>query len=324
MKNIVEQNSSMTENSHKERYQYEINPTSKNTSHSILLNYVSEYSVVLDVGCACGDMGMALKKYKNCTIYGFEYDERLINIAQKLNCYEKLHKVNLNELLENDYSQYIGFFDYIICGDVLEHLYYPKEILSILKKFLKENGYFLISLPNISNALIKAEILTDNFIYTDAGLLDRTHVHFFTHKTIPQFLADNNLLIEKFICTFNIIEFDNINPYLKINSSVRKYIFSKNNSYVYQYVMKIKHDNSISVNQCFIKNNILDRIGDNEILDIYKKQFLIGYKFYNNKKSCFSSIKHNGLLKTYKKIISYVKKNHKTLLLLLFSNGIIN
>lgn len=253
------------------KYHCTINTESENSSHSIILNYVTNDSTVLDVGCACGDMGYALKKYKNCTIYGFEYDKDSIVIANELKCYEELHQIDLNKLYKNSYKHYGGLFDYIICGDVLEHLYDPKEVLRVLRTFLKKDGYFIISLPNISNALIKAQILTDNFIYTDTGLLDRTHIRFFSHKTIPTFLAENNLLIEDFQCTYNFIESFDINPYMNIKSSIKQCIFKNKHSYIYQYVMKVKYNNSLNIKQCSEKNNVLSNILDSSILERVKK-----------------------------------------------------
>ena len=319
MKNINEKNISRTDSSHCEKYHCKIDPESKNDSHAILLNYVTNNSIVLDVGCACGDMGYALKKYKNCTIYGFEYDEKAIVIAEKLNCYKELHQIDLNNISNIDYKSYEGLFDYIICGDVLEHLYNPKEVLRVLQNFLKKDGYFLISLPNISNALIKAEILTDNFLYTDTGLLDRTHIRFFSHKTIPVFLAENNLLIEDVKYTFLIIESCGVDPYKEIKNQLKKYIFSNNNSYVYQYIMKIKYNNSLNIEQCIVKNMVLEYIDDNAMLSFYKneaedkfyikgnrvKNFIKNnvFNFMLNLKRCAVSVKIDGFIKTYKKII---------------------
>ena len=165
---------------------------------SIALRHINENTIVLDVGCACGDMGVALKKYKNAQIYGLEFNQESVKLAQETKAYEEVHQFNLDTLSENDFSQYKEKFDYIICGDVLEHLRYPRETLRILKTYLKENGYLIASIPNIAHMSIKANLLVNDFTYTPLGLLDETHIHLFTYKSIAEMLSNlglKNLLI---------------------------------------------------------------------------------------------------------------------------------
>lgn len=71
-------------------------------------------------------------------------------------------------------------FDYIILGDILEHLVEPEKLLKCLKSHLSDKGVIIASIPNILHFSAIGEILKGSFEYTDAGVLDRTHLRFFT------------------------------------------------------------------------------------------------------------------------------------------------
>ena len=76
------------------------------------------------------------------------------------------------------------FFDYIIFGDVLEHLREPEQILKKMESYLIPGGHIITSIPNIMNAQVIFELLHGYFTYQDSGILDRTHLRFFTEKEI--------------------------------------------------------------------------------------------------------------------------------------------
>lgn len=97
-------------------------------------------------------------------------------------------------------------FDYIIFGDVLEHLKYPYSLLEKFKNYLSEKGKFIISLPNVAHACVKSNLLIDNFNYTKYGILDDTHLRFFTYKTIAKEFANINLYIDMCFHTFGYKE----------------------------------------------------------------------------------------------------------------------
>lgn len=74
-------------------------------------------------------------------------------------------------------------FDVIIAGDVLEHLPRPGDLLSALKPLLKSDGTLLVSLPNVANVTVRASLAAGRFPYADRGILDRTHLRFYTRAT---------------------------------------------------------------------------------------------------------------------------------------------
>jgi predicted TPR repeat methyltransferase len=74
-------------------------------------------------------------------------------------------------------------FDVIVAGDVLEHLPRPGDVLPTLKRLLKSDGTLLVSLPNVANVTVRASLLAGRFPYADRGILDRTHLRFFTRAS---------------------------------------------------------------------------------------------------------------------------------------------
>lgn len=139
---------------------------------------------VLEIGCACGATLLEIKnRYKNCDLYGIELNERAANIAKsfaKVQC-ANIENVTL-DLNEN-------YYDYIIFADVLEHLYDPYRVLTNMKKYLKKNGKILASIPNIMHYSVLKNLINGNWHYEDAGILDRTHIRFFTLSEIDSMFA---------------------------------------------------------------------------------------------------------------------------------------
>jgi len=82
-------------------------------------------------------------------------------------------------------------FDIIVAGDILEHLPRPEELLSALKPLLKTDGALLVSLPNVANITVRLGLLFGRFAYTPRGILDRTHLRFFTRATGRTLLEQN-------------------------------------------------------------------------------------------------------------------------------------
>ena len=75
-------------------------------------------------------------------------------------------------------------FDYIIFGDVLEHLHNPLKTVVYCQRFLRENGHIIASIPNIQHISVMEGLMQGDFTYMESGLLDKTHIHFFTYNEI--------------------------------------------------------------------------------------------------------------------------------------------
>lgn len=217
-----------------------------NTPKGIFLSWVAEGSTVLDVGCACGDLGKALKDENGCVVQGLEYNNYSIEIAKQTNAYENIIQCDLNNYKEINISEK---FDYIVFGDVLEHIHSPKEVINYFKNSLKPEGEILISLPNLAHCSIKANLLLNNFDYTPIGILDETHLKHFTYKTIAEVLAFCNLKIIDYVPTYwaGIYGTQKNDPYKYLPSEISDFILSDKHSHVIQYVVasKISYDDNL-------------------------------------------------------------------------------
>ena len=124
------------------------------------------------------------------------------------------------------------------CADVLEHLRDPMRTLSILKTYLKPMGHIIASIPNVAHMSIKANLLVNDFTYTPIGLLDCTHIHLFTHKSIASGLAQVGLSVDQ--CKFTM-QYKNAcqpnDPYSELTRGIKRQLFKDWHSYVCQYVL---------------------------------------------------------------------------------------
>ena len=136
---------------------------------------------VLDIGCACGGTLLEVKNINpTANLYGIEINKSSAAIAK--------HFANVSSAdVESSKLPYAEkFFDYIICGDVLEHLYDPKKVLENIKPYLKDGGKIVASIPNIQHWTIIKELFNGNWTYADSGILDKTHLRFFTKSEITK------------------------------------------------------------------------------------------------------------------------------------------
>jgi len=138
---------------------------------------------VLEIGCGAGATGLLVKQKFPDTIYvGLELNEKAADIAKTR--LDKVITANIEQANLEQFGIEKGSFDMIICADVLEHLYDPWKVLHTLRDYLKPNGKVLASIPNTQNIGLILQLLSGNWTYMKYGLLDATHIRFFTLKEI--------------------------------------------------------------------------------------------------------------------------------------------
>jgi methionine biosynthesis protein MetW len=132
---------------------------------------------VLDVGCGAGALGAALKEERELEVCGLElFPDAAAQARERL---DTVVEGNLDELEDLPFDR--GHFDAMIFGDVLEHLHDPARLLRVLRPYLADDGALVCSIPNVGHwSVVLPLLMQDRWRYEDAGLLDRTHVHFFT------------------------------------------------------------------------------------------------------------------------------------------------
>lgn len=159
-----------------------------------LLEFISgEVTCALDVGCGAGNFGAMLKAVYKCEVWGIEPEERSAAAAGKK--LDKLLNIQFNkEALEKIDKK----FDYIFFNDVLEHLAQPDEALRLATELLAEGGKIIASIPNIRFYPAMLQLIRyRDFKYLDAGVMDKTHLRFFTEKSMVRLFAENGLTVEK-------------------------------------------------------------------------------------------------------------------------------
>lgn len=147
---------------------------------------------VLDIGCNTGNLGKKLITEKKCQVYGVDYSKKAIEIAKKRLTEVMFFDLETDELPFSDHK-----FDIIIFGDVLEHLRSPESILSRIPKILNKNGLVVASIPNIANINMRLNLLFGKWNYCNDGILDLTHLRFFTKKTIKELFKNSGYEITK-------------------------------------------------------------------------------------------------------------------------------
>ena len=149
---------------------------------------------ILDVGTADGYLGAILKE-RGHYVAGVERDPRLAEKARPI--YDRFYQVDVDGFDFPDRHEY----DFIIFADVLEHLRDPEAVLRRCFASLKDDGKIIISVPNIANFVVRLNLLFGRFEYRDLGILDRTHLRFFTLKTLTRLLQESGLNIRQIVAT---------------------------------------------------------------------------------------------------------------------------
>jgi 2-polyprenyl-3-methyl-5-hydroxy-6-metoxy-1,4-benzoquinol methylase len=146
--------------------------------HARLLQLVGRDRRVLDVGCSSGYLARPLTE-QGCVVIGIELDSDAARIARDVCEQVVVGDVEQMELPFDDSS-----FDVILCGDLIEHLRDPGRFLARVRPLLREEGRLVLSTPNVGNWALRLSLLAGRWQYTERGLLDHTHVHLFTRKTL--------------------------------------------------------------------------------------------------------------------------------------------
>uniref|UniRef100_UPI00404AC985 class I SAM-dependent methyltransferase n=1 Tax=Gelidibacter sp. TaxID=2018083 RepID=UPI00404AC985 len=175
-----------------------------------MLTYLPKTSTkVLEVGCGRGTFAKQIKDYNNAEVWGIELVESEANLAETI--LDKVFIGKCEDIIKNLPNEY---FNAIYFNDVLEHLVDPYWVLSEIKQKLTTNGLIISSIPNIRNfRVIKKLVVNGDFEYTDKGIMDRTHMRFFTKKSIKNMYENLG---------YKVLSNDGINP----SKSLKPYLYN--------------------------------------------------------------------------------------------------
>lgn len=176
--------------------QYEFKPF-KYSSHYWILNALHGEKGpvrILDAGTASGYLGKVWRGDGHY-VAGIEFDAATGEKARQY--YDVFEVANLETYPFPARCE----FDYIVFADVLEHLRDPAAVLRKCIPCLKESGRIIISVPNIANWIIRLSLLFGKFDYMDRGILDRTHLRFFTSRSLQQLMKEVSCKVQEIIPT---------------------------------------------------------------------------------------------------------------------------
>jgi 2-polyprenyl-3-methyl-5-hydroxy-6-metoxy-1,4-benzoquinol methylase/glycosyltransferase involved in cell wall biosynthesis len=175
------------------RYHVEIDVNS-NSTHATILRLAGENKRVLELGCATGHMSRILRD-RGCEVTAIEIDA---TAAQRASAF--CERVVVGDLDHLDLHRELGEerFDVAIAADVLEHLKEPAEVLRSVKNFLRPDGCVVVSIPNVAHMSVRLALLSGRFPYAETGLLDRTHLRFFTRESLERLFDEAGFTIGHF------------------------------------------------------------------------------------------------------------------------------
>jgi 2-polyprenyl-3-methyl-5-hydroxy-6-metoxy-1,4-benzoquinol methylase len=174
-------------------YEHKADSYFLHSRHELLPFIPAGVKKVLDIGCGTGGFGALLKHKHNCEVWGIEPNKQAANEAAK-----QLDKA-INGLFVAEMPELKGQkFDAIFFNDVLEHLPAPEEALNACKDLLSANGYIIASIPNIRwYPVILALLRYKDFKYEPSGVMDKTHLRFFTLKSMVRLFENSGYSVVK-------------------------------------------------------------------------------------------------------------------------------
>ena len=225
-------------------YDFALDLETKNTI-SVTVSWLEKAGCkrILELGPANGRLTRYLRETLGCSVTIVEIDEDAGTEAARY-----ADKAYIGET-EGDIEKYFWKkedpFDRIILNDVLEHLHDLKSIccIDMTPKLLADDGEIIISIPNVSHNSVLIGLGMDRFDYDHAGLLDRTHVHFFTGSTFTEMIRDAGLFIYETQLIYSRVGNNEIaNSYEDLPPSVSRFLRSRKEGSVYQYLFRIGRD----------------------------------------------------------------------------------
>lgn len=191
-------------------------------------------SRVLEFGPATGYMTKYMKEQRDCKITCIELNPEMAVSASPYA--EKMIVANID--LDPWEKMLEGEFDYIILGDVLEHLRNPGNTINKALDFLAPGGNFITSIPNIGHNSIILSLKKGRFEYTQFGLLDNTHIHFFTRKSMNEMFEKNGLVCIEERSKLLRPGQTELKEHYCTNPLLSFLLFRKRDGHVYQFICK--------------------------------------------------------------------------------------
>lgn len=179
---------------------YGLSPTQQE-----IIKIIGQDKIILEIGPSTGYMTRAFLD-NDCTVDVVETDGKAVAKLPK-----KIRRIFNNSIEDESIFNKLNKYDFIVLADVLEHLVNPEYVLKKLHKNASKNTKLIISLPNVASwAMRKQLFFKGDFEYQDSGLLDKTHLHFYTVNTLPKMLSACGWQIDRMIGTITRLPFEGL------------------------------------------------------------------------------------------------------------------
>ncbi|HET6401298.1 MAG TPA: methyltransferase domain-containing protein [Candidatus Kapabacteria bacterium] len=173
----------------KHAYDFDLRLDDPVSTHALQFRMIPAGARVLDIGCHTGILGAALRERKQCIVTGIDNDSEALRAAAG-----RLDAVLPVDLEQPGWARRVldaGMkdFDILIFGDVIEHTRNPLAIIREAGALLGTEGKIIVSVPNVANLRVRLGLLRGRFDYTESGILDKTHLRFFTLRSARELMA---------------------------------------------------------------------------------------------------------------------------------------
>jgi methionine biosynthesis protein MetW len=149
-------------------------------STGLIGSFIPTGARVLDIGCGTGSVSRLIRDHRHATVVGIEPNAERAALCRARGI--EVHAGYLTpELLAT-----LGMFEAIVFADVLEHVANPAALLHLVRPALKANGIVVASMPNVAHWTVRARLLLGRFNYSESGIMDATHLRWFTTKTVRE------------------------------------------------------------------------------------------------------------------------------------------
>lgn len=179
---------------------YGLSPTQQE-----ILKIVGRERKVLEIGSSTGYMTRAFLE-NGCIVDAVESDQKA---AAKLP--KGIKKIFISSIEDDRVYDKLGRYDFIVMADVLEHLVNPDQVLKKLAKQSAIGTKLLISVPNVASWPMRKQLFfKGDFEYQESGLLDKTHLHFYTVNTLPKLLSENGWKVDSVTGSITRLPFEGL------------------------------------------------------------------------------------------------------------------
>jgi 2-polyprenyl-3-methyl-5-hydroxy-6-metoxy-1,4-benzoquinol methylase len=200
-----------------------------------LARWIRPGATVLEIGAAAGHFTQHLAS-RGCTVDVVEIDADAAHEAQRF-----ARRAIVTDVEGDAWVAALGEvrYDCIVCADVLEHLRDGVALLARVRPLLADDGELLLSVPNVAHSALIARLIDERFDYGGEGLLDATHVHLYTWRSLAQALRESGWRVEAWDATaLSLYDTEFRVSEQALDPALREALLRRPHAFVYQWLVR--------------------------------------------------------------------------------------